>query len=95
MIVQDINNPVALTLIPRIIPTGVVTIETITDNTGQTASSNYAYTTSNGKITFSTYILSGSEGDRFTLKISEGDDIIWRGKMFTTTQVTQKYRINE
>lgn len=50
----------------------------------------------NGYIDYSIN-LTTTEGKSYSIKIVDSvtELVVWRGKMFTTSQTTQKYRINE
>lgn len=42
-----------------------------------------------------TFDFTFSEGDKYQIKLSNGTEILYRGKLFATTQQPQQYKITE
>ena len=62
------------------------------DNRAETVLSNVK-AISGGQATY-TVTLSTSEGKSYSIKVEDGSTVVWRGKMFVTSQTTQNYKIN-
>lgn len=77
--------------IPRFIPMGVFILQLYNETlqTTQTIANTYTYV--NGLITI-TFNLVCVENQKFQLKILEGVQIIYRDKIFVTSQDTQAFK---
>lgn len=94
MIVIDPNNSVhEAVLIPRIY-TSDCDIFYVTDEDNRTVTElNHSKVISNGFAIYQ-FTLNTSEGKSYSIKITNESGVVWRGKMFVTSQVKQKYKIN-
>lgn len=79
-------------LIPRFDPYTLLVLSLFKESTRVTTTPANTYYMQNGYlyITFdSTFV----EGEKYQIKIASGDDIVWRGKLLATEQVSQKYKL--
>ena len=53
---------------------------------------DFEYTVTDGKMSVG-FTFTFKENDRFRVKISEGNEIVYRGKLFATSQTTQDYKL--
>jgi len=85
------NTTHGFNFIPRFIPSGELALE-LYDETLQTKQTiDNLYVFANGLATM-TFDLVCIENQKFKLKISEGTDVIYRDKIFVTSQNTQEFK---
>ena len=77
--------------IPRFIPTGELTLELYNEATQQFQTIDNLYVYADGLSTI-TFDLICTESQKFQLKILEGTDVIYRDKIFVTSQKTQEFK---
>jgi len=80
-----------ITFIPRFMPTGILTLELYDETLQTTETIDNLYVYVNGLATI-TFDLICTESQKFQLKILEGTDIIYRDKIFVTSQNTQEFK---
>ena len=86
-----INNTIDVYL-RQISQSGSCDVTLINEGTGATETSTIANVANNLLIP----ILSGkNEGDNYSLKVSDGGTVLYRTKIFFTSQISQNYSINE
>ena len=81
-----------ITLIPRFDTVNALTSYLYNEATrvSETVANSYVVTDGNLVITFTyTFV----EKDKFKIKILDGTDVLYIGKIFATTQVPQNYKI--
>jgi len=91
-IVLPSNTNHSIDLIPRYYPVGsidlylyneVTKVETLTANT---------YVTASGLLTID-FALVVSEGDKYQIKITDNEGVVFRGKLLATEQPEQSYKL--
>lgn len=83
-----------ITTEPRFFPNLVLNMSVKNEYTGVVIDIIPSYVTAFGVTKF-TFDLSGNEGDRFIVKITQGSDVVYRCKMFFTEQKPQDYKITK
>lgn len=81
-------------LIPRFYPSGVLSMVVVKEgvNTSETITPTYIV---NGGIISLTFDLVGLEQSRFSVKILENDNVIYRDKLFFTEQTPQDFKLTK
>jgi len=85
------NTTHGFNFIPRFIPSGLLTLELYNEATQQFQTIENLHIYANGLITI-TFDLNVFEKDKFQLKILEGTGVIYRDKIFVTSQNTQEFK---
>lgn len=83
-----------ITLIPRVVPAGALTLVLFNEvtKTSTTVANSYVVNAGNLTITFTfTFV----NKDKYQIKISEGSVVIYRGKILATTQTPQNYKLTD
>ena len=86
-----------ISIIPRTYDTSNAHTFALTDDDHRTTTNvTHTKSASDGYLRY-TITLTTSEGKGYGLKITDNatTEVVWRGKIFATTQTTQNYRINE
>jgi hypothetical protein len=78
-------------LIPRYYPTGALTFETFDEATQESLIISNSYVIANGVLTL-TFTSTFTEDQNLQFKLSEVAEVVFRGKLFATTQTPQDYK---
>jgi hypothetical protein len=84
----------SIVLDTRFYPKSSIVLELINEATEEVLIVDNTYITLNGVTTVS-FDLDTLEGDRFQLKITEGNDVVYRNKAFCTDQDPQDYKLTD
>ena len=79
-----------IVIIPRFYPTGSIVLTLYNEATQTSEVVDNTYSITDGKMTID-FDFDFIEGGRFQVKITEGSSVVYRGKIFATTQATQNY----
>ncbi len=91
IVLRPTNTTHGFNFIPRFIPSSELILE-LYDETLQTKQSiDNIYVFFDGFATM-TFDLICTENQKFQLKISQGEDVIYRDKIFVTSQNTQEFK---
>ena len=85
------NTAHGFNFIPRFIPTGELILQLYDETLQTTETIDNLYVYANGLATI-TFDLVCTESQKFQLKILEGTDIVYRDKIFVTSQNTQAFK---
>lgn len=85
------NTTHEFNFIPRFIPSDELMLELYDETLQTTQTIDNLYVYANGLATI-TFDLICAESQKFQLKISQGTDIIYRDKIFVTSQNTQEFK---
>jgi len=77
--------------IPRFIPSDELTLLLYNEATQQSSTIETLYVYANGLATI-TFDLECTENQKFQVKLMQGEDVIYRDKIFVTSQDTQEYK---
>lgn len=83
-----------ITLEPRVYPTTALSVKITNEASSVVVNVVPTYVTTNG-VTFLTFVLVGLEGERFTVKLTQDNIVIYRCKLFFTAQTPQDYKITK
>lgn len=83
-----------ITTEPRFFPSLVLNMELKNEATSVITNVIPSYVTVYGVTKF-TFSLIGLEGDRYSVKITESENVVYRCKMFFTEQEPQDYKITK
>lgn len=92
MIVIDPNiTSHNIKLIPRYYPTGALTFVTYNEATQESGNISVTYVITDGILTLS-FTNTFVEDDNYQYQLSEGTEVVSRGKIFVTAQTPQDYK---
>ena len=86
-----INTTHEFNFIPRFIPSGELILQLYKEETQQFQTVENLYIYANGLVTI-TFDLNVFENDKFQVKILQGTDVVYRDKIFVTSQNTQDFK---
>ncbi len=89
---SNINH--TITLEPRFYPTSILDLEITKEVTSVKTNQEPTYTILNGVMTL-TFDLVGVEFERFTIKLIENNEVVYRCRLFFTEQEPQNYKITK
>jgi hypothetical protein len=90
-VLQPTNTTHSITIIPRAFPTGALNLKIVKEGVNTFATSTPTYTIANGLLIL-TFALVGLEGEKFTIKLTQGTTVVYRCKLFFTAQTPQEYK---
>lgn len=79
-------------LIPRYYPTEGITLSLFNEATQISENVDNTFTVTDGNL-FLTFEYTFTENQKFQIKLNEDDEIVYRGKLFSTTQDPQEYKL--
>jgi hypothetical protein len=95
MKVVDPNNATHnITLIPRFETSSALTLVLYNETTQESTTVTNTYDIRDGNLTI-TYDFTFTDKDKFQIKITDGTDVIYRGKIIATTQTPQDYKLTD
>ena len=80
-------------IIPRYYPAGALTLSLFNESTRVSTDVANTYATLNGELTI-TYTFTFADNDKYEILIKETDEVVYRGKIIATTQVSQAYKLS-
>lgn len=83
-----------VTFIPRFYPDNVIVVELKNEVDSVLSTPTNTYFVKDGKLTVR-FDYTFAENDKFQIKVSEGDGIVYRGKIFATSQSTQAFKLTD
>tara|TARA_R110002074_G_scaffold80404_3_gene180821 strand:- start:407 stop:709 length:303 start_codon:yes stop_codon:yes gene_type:complete len=92
MVIDPSNTIHTLNVVPRFYPSTNIVVELYNEATNVTTSPSNTYTITNGKVNI-TFTFTFLENDRHQLKVTEGTDVVYRGKTLTTSQEPQDFKL--
>ena len=88
------NTTHTITLIPRFYPCNEVVVSLYNEVDRTTSTPDNTYYINNGTMNVS-FDYTFVNKDKFQLKITEGDDVVFRGKIICTDQDTQEFKLTD
>lgn len=79
-------------LIPRFDPYTLLVLSLFKEATRVTTTPVNTYYMQNGYL-YITFDGTFIDGEKYQIKIASGSDIVWRGKLLCTSQVSQQYKL--
>ena len=90
-IVNPNNTNHEFKLIPRFYPSGEIVLSLKNESTSVETTVSNSYTISDGYLTLN-FDFEFSNKDRFQFNLFGDNDIVYRGKIYATTEETQDYK---
>ena len=91
IVLNPTNTAHGFNFIPRFIPSDELILQLYNETLQTTETIENLYIYENGLASM-TFDLECTENQKFQLKILEGTDVIYRDKIFVTSQNTQEYK---
>ncbi len=92
MVINPNNTTHTLNIVPRFYPDNDITVYLYNEASKVTETPVNTYNITNGKLNI-TFDFTFVDKDRHQIKIGEGERIVYRGKLVTTTQDPQDYKL--
>jgi hypothetical protein len=92
MVIDPSNSIHTLSVVPRFYPTTSLVVALYNEATNVTATPTATYVITNGKLDI-TFTFTFAENDRHQLKVTEGTQVVYRGKTLTTSQEPQDFKL--
>ena len=83
-----------ITIIPRFYPVTEVVVSLFNESSQVTATPTATYSIANGFMVVS-FTFTFADKDKHQIKITEGTEVVYRGKTITTTQDPQDYKLTD
>ncbi len=94
MVINPDNTTHTLKVIPRFYPNLDITVYLYNEATQVTETPSNTYNITNGKLNV-TFDFTFVNKDRHQIKISEGEKVVYRGKLVTTNQDPQDFKLTD
>lgn len=91
-VVSPNNTEHTIKLIPRYYPTTGITMSLFNEATQVSEDVDNTYTITDGNL-FLTFEYTFTENQKFQIKLDEDTEIVYRGKIISTTQDPQEYKL--
>ena len=95
---MNVFNPTdtthTLSAVPRFYPDNDIVFSLYNEAKKTTEDVVHTYRVSNGKLILD-FTYTFVEFDKHQIKITQGEDVVYRGKSFATTQETQEYKLTK
>lgn len=91
-VVLPADSEHTIIFIPRVYPTGALSFFLLNESDKVETLVPQTYVTTDGLI-FLTFTFTFAERDKYQIRILEGTEVIYRGKLFATDQEPQEFRI--
>jgi hypothetical protein len=88
------NTTHDITIEPRYFTTSTISLEIYNESNRDVTTQDITYTV-NGGVMIATFDLNVLEGDKFTFKMMEDGNVIYRCKAFGTEQDPQEYKLTK
>lgn len=92
MVINPNNTTHTLNVLPRYYPDNDLTIYLFNESSRITDTVVNTYSISNGKLKIK-FDFTFNNKEKYQLKVSEGDKIVYRGKIIITTQDPQDFKL--
>lgn len=90
-VLLPINTTHTINIEPRFYPTGVLGLKIVKEGINTFETSTPTYTILNGVMSLN-FGLVGLEGQKYTIKLTEGTTVVYRCKLFFTAQTPEDYK---
>ena len=94
MTIDPTNSTHTLNVIPRFYPSNALVVSLYNEASKVTTTPTATYNVTNGKLNI-TFTFTFVDKDRHQVKIEEGTEVIYRGKLLTTTQDPQDFKLTD
>ena len=94
MKVVAVGSANTISLVPRFYPTTALVVSLYNEADRATATPANTYAILNGYLSI-TFTYTFVAKDKFQIKVTEGTNVVYRGKIIATDQETQDYKITD
>ena len=94
MVIDPSNSTHTLNVVPRFYPSNALVVSLYNEAAQTTATPSTTYNITNGKLNL-TFTFTFIDKDRHQIKVTEGTKIVYRGKLQTTTQDPQDFKLTD
>lgn len=88
------NTTHTIVLEPRFYPSDVLSLEIVKEGYNTTETVTPTYSVLNGVMSL-VFDLEGVEQDRFSIKLTENNNVVYRGKLFFTSQEIEDFKLTK
>ena len=90
-VVSPLNASHTIILIPRFYPTSTIVLELTEEASNITNTIANSYATTDGLVSIN-FNYDFTDKDKYSIKVKEGVNVVYRGKLIVTSQVEQEYK---
>jgi len=94
MVINPSNSTHTLNVIPRYYPSNILVVSLYNEASKVTTTPTSTYNVTNGKLNI-TFTFTFVDKDRHQVKVTEDDVVVYRGKLLTTTQEPQEFKLTD
>ena len=94
MVIDPNSTTHTLKVIPRFYPSNDITVTLYNESSQEDETLVTTYNVDNNKLVIN-FTYTFVENDKRQIKIVEGSDVIFRGKLFATSQEPQEYKLTQ
>ena len=94
MVIDPTNSIHTLNVIPRYYPSNDLVVSLYNEASKETTTPSNTYNITDGKLNI-TFTFTFVDKDRHQVKIEDGTKVVFRGKLLTTTQDPQDFKLTE
>ncbi len=91
MVIDPSNSTHTLSVVPRFYPDNALVVSLYNEASQATSTPTNTYVISNERLQI-TFAFTFVDKDRHQVKITEGTEVVYRGKIVTTTQEPQDFK---
>ena len=92
MTIDPTDSTHTLNIIPRFYPDNTIVVELYNEASKETNTPTATYSITNGILDIE-FTFTFVDKDRHQIKVTEGTDVVYRGKLLTTTQEPQDFKL--
>jgi len=92
MVINPNDSIHTLNVIPRFYPSNDLVVSLYNEASKVTTMPSATYNITDGKLNI-TFTFTFVDKDRHQVKVTEGTEVVYRGKLFTTTQDPQDFKL--
>ena len=92
MVINPNDSTHTLNVIPRFEPSNDLVVQLYNEASKEVTTPSNTYNITNGKLNI-TFTFTFVDKDRHQIKVTEGNTVVYRGKLLTTTQDPQDFKL--
>ena len=92
MVIDPTNSTHTLNVIPRFYPDNAIVVSLYNEASKVTNTPSATYSITNGTLNID-FTFTFVDKDRHQIKVTEGTDVVYRGKLLTTSQEPQDFKL--
>ena len=94
MVIDPDNSTHTLSVTPRFYPSNALVVSLYNEASQVTSTPSATYNITNGKLNIE-FTFTFVDKDRHQVKVTEGTSVVYRGKLLTTTQDPQDFKLTD